>query len=78
MKREIVVSDFSGAEVKPGELVTITLRYEDGRKGEFVADAVPGDKIVHLIVSSGRRRSVRGRRSLDTTLTGQARAAAVA
>lgn len=61
-KRSVIVSDFSGAEVDPREIVTITLRYADGRRGQVVADAGPNDDVVRLIAKKGRGQKRRGRK----------------
>lgn len=80
MRAEIVVSDFSGERVEEGDLATITLRFADGRRGEYVADASTSDEVVRQIISGGRRRKIRGRRprtaQLDEALVGQARQSA--
>jgi hypothetical protein len=61
-RRDIIVSDFTGRSVDPTELVTVTVRYADARRGIVVADAAPSDEIIASIVKAGRKQRKRGRR----------------
>lgn len=74
MRKTIIVSDFSGDAVGDAEIVQITLRFADRRRGVYVADAHPDDPIVRQIVSSGRKQQTRGRKpggEIGEALAGQ-------
>lgn len=62
MKKQVTVSDFSGAEIQPGQGATIRITFDDRRKGEVVADASLADDLVGRIISSGRATRRRGRK----------------
>lgn len=71
MKRTVLVSDFSGAEIDPAKGAVITVSFSDKRRGVVVADATGDDAIVRQIVSSGRMKGKRGtaRRDLVADLS---------
>lgn len=75
MRKTIIVSDFSGDAIDDAEIVQITLRFADRRRGVYVAEAHPDDPIVRQVVSSGRKQQTRGRKpqgdGLGEALAGQ-------
>jgi hypothetical protein len=67
-RKTITVSDLSGKEITDGkEAVTITVRYGDARKGQYVVDAHANDPDVKKLVEAGRQQARRGRRPKSAT-----------
>lgn len=62
-KKQILACDFSGNTI-PDEkhAATITLKFGDGRRGLYVADAHVDDPIVAKIMAAGRQQARRGRK----------------
>ena len=62
-RKTVFVSDFSSKEIADDkQSATITVKFGDGRRGIFVADAHADDKIVGDIIKAGRQQARRGRR----------------
>jgi hypothetical protein len=55
-------SDFTGKEIEDKMAATVTVRFEDGRKGVYVADAHANDPVVKEVVKVGRAQQRRGRK----------------
>ena len=62
-RKTIFVSDFSEKEIRDDkQAVQVVLRYQDGRRGQVVADAHVDDDVVRQITRAGRQQARRGRR----------------
>lgn len=62
-KRTIFVSDLSGKEIdNEKDSVTITVKFGDARRGQYVVDAHPDDSEVKKLVEKGAQQARRGRR----------------
>jgi hypothetical protein len=62
-KKSVVVSDFSGKEIKdPKWLATVTVKFADLRRGIVVAEAHIEDEIAKEISKVGRQQARRGRK----------------
>ena len=62
-RKTIFVSDLSGKEI-PSErdAVTITVKFGDGRRGQYVVDAHPDDAVVKELMGKGKQQARRGRK----------------
>jgi hypothetical protein len=62
-RKSVVVSDFSGKEIKdPKWLATVTVKFGDLRRGVVVAEAHIEDEVAQLISKAGRQQARRGRK----------------
>ena len=62
-KRTIFVSDLSGREIaNEKDAVTITVKFGDARRGQYVVDAHPEDPEVKQLIEKGRQSARRGRK----------------
>ena len=59
-KKTIHISDLSGKEVEEGKGATITIKFNDARKGEYVLDVT--DVEVEELGQKGRKQARRGRK----------------
>ena len=59
-KKTIHISDLSGKEVPEGKGATITVRFEDARKGIYILDVT--DAEAEELGQKGRKQARRGRR----------------
>jgi hypothetical protein len=60
MKKTVLVSDLSGAEIQDGKGATVSISFRDARKGTIVLDVT--DAEAEQMGSKGRRQQRRGRR----------------
>lgn len=60
MKKTVLVSDLSGAEIPDGKGATVSISFRDARKGTIVLDVT--DSEAEQMGSKGRRQQRRGRR----------------
>jgi hypothetical protein len=60
MKKTVLVSDLSGAEIADGRGATVSITFRDARKGTIVLDVT--DAEAEEMGSKGRRQQRRGRR----------------
>ena len=60
MKKTVLVSDLSGAEIADGKGATVSITFRDARKGTIVLDVT--DAEAEQMGSQGRRQQRRGRR----------------
>ena len=60
MKKTVLVSDLSGAEIPDGKGATVSITFRDARKGTIVLDVT--DIEAEEMGSKGRRQQRRGRR----------------
>jgi hypothetical protein len=62
-RKTVFVSDLSGKEISnEREAVTITVKFGDARRGQYVVDAHPDDDEVKRLMSAGKQQARRGRR----------------
>jgi hypothetical protein len=59
-KKTIHISDLSGKEVPEGKGATITVRFEDARKGIYILDVTEAE--AEELGQKGRKQARRGRR----------------
>ena len=59
-KQTIHISDLSGKEVPDGSGATITIKFTDARKGQYVIDAT--DQEGEELGQKGRKQARRGRK----------------
>ena len=59
-KKTIHISDLSGKEVREGTGATITIKFADARKGQYVIDAT--DQEGEELGQKGRKQARRGRK----------------
>lgn len=59
-KKTIHISDLSGKEVEEGKGATITIKFNDARKGEYVLDVT--DVEAEELGQKGRKQARRGRK----------------
>jgi hypothetical protein len=59
-KKTIHISDLSGKEVPEGKGATITVRFEDARKGIYILDVT--DQEAEELGQKGRKQARRGRK----------------
>ena len=59
-KKTIHISDLSGKEVPEGKGATITVRFEDARKGIYILDVT--DAEAEELGQKGRKQARRGRK----------------
>jgi hypothetical protein len=59
-KKTIHISDLSGKEVPEGKGATITIKFNDARKGQYVLDVT--DTEAEELGQKGRKQSRRGRK----------------
>jgi hypothetical protein len=59
-KKTIHISDLSGKEVPDGKGATITVRFEDARKGIYILDVT--DAEAEELGQKGRKQARRGRK----------------
>jgi hypothetical protein len=59
-KKTVFVSDVSGAEIQDGQGATITVKFTDARKGQYVLDVT--DAEAEELGRKGRKQARRGRR----------------
>jgi hypothetical protein len=59
-KKQILISDLSGAEIPDGKGATIRISFHDARRGSAVLDV--SDAEAEELASKGRRQQRRGRR----------------
>jgi hypothetical protein len=60
-KKTIHISDLSGKEVPDGSGATITIKFTDARKGQYVIDAT--DQEGEELGQKGRKEARRGRKA---------------
>jgi len=60
-RRTLLVSDLSGDEIAEGKGATVTISFQDARKGTIVLDVT--DSEAEQMGANGRRQAKRGRRS---------------
>jgi hypothetical protein len=60
-KKTVLVSDLTGKEIDPKEAATVTIVYNDARRGRVVLD-VNADEVDDLVARKGRKGARRGRR----------------
>lgn len=60
MKKTVLVSDVSGAEIEDGKGATVTINFRDARRGTIVMDVT--DQEAEEMGRNGRRQQRRGRR----------------
>ena len=66
-RKTIFVSDFSAKEIADDkQAAEITIKFNDGRRGQIVADAHVDDPIVKEISRVGRQQARRGRKPKAT------------
>jgi hypothetical protein len=58
-RKTVLVSDISGEEIEEGKGATVTIKFEDARKGTIVIDATAAE--AEKMGAKGRRQSRRGR-----------------
>jgi hypothetical protein len=58
-RKTIVVSDVSGREIAPGEGATVSIRYDDARRGVVVLDVNASE--VEDLAAKGTKQARRGR-----------------
>ena len=61
-RKTIFVSDLSNRELDDNDHVTITVKFSDARRGQYVVDAHPDDSEVKRLLNAGTRQARRGRR----------------
>ncbi|HEY8631457.1 MAG TPA: hypothetical protein VIL73_13085 [Gaiellaceae bacterium] len=61
-RKTIFVSDLSNRELEEGEHVTITVKFADARRGQYVVDAHPADSEVKRLTEAGTKQARRGRK----------------
>jgi hypothetical protein len=59
-KKTVHISDLSGAEIPEGSGATITIKFADARKGQYVLDV--SDSEGEELGRKGRKQARRGRR----------------
>jgi hypothetical protein len=59
-RKMVFVSDLSGAEIEEGKSATISIRFEDARKGIYVLDVTEAE--AEELGRKGRKQARRGRR----------------
>ena len=59
-KKTVHISDLSGKEIREGSGATITIKFADARKGQYVIDAT--DDEAEELGQKGRKQARRGRR----------------
>lgn len=59
-RRTILVSDISGDEIEEGKGATVTIKFEDARRGTIVMDVTAEE--AESMGSKGRKQARRGRR----------------
>jgi hypothetical protein len=59
-KRTIHISDLSGAQIPEGSGATITIKFTDARKGQYVLDV--SDSEGEELGGKGRKQARRGRK----------------
>jgi hypothetical protein len=60
--KTIFVSDLSERPLEDSDHVQITVKFADGRRGQYLVDAHQDDPEVQRLVSVGRKQARRGRR----------------
>jgi len=60
MKKTVLVSDLSGAEIEDGKGATVSINFRDARRGTIVLDVT--DAEADEMGRKGRRQQRRGRR----------------
>ena len=60
-KKTIHISDLSGKEVREGTGATITIKFNDARKGQYVLDTT--DAEAEELGQKGRKQARRGRKA---------------
>jgi hypothetical protein len=63
--KTVHISDLSGKEIREGAGATITIRFADARKGQYVIDAT--DEEAEELGRKGRKQGRRGRRPKAVT-----------
>ena len=58
-RKTVRVSDMSGKQIDDGRGATITVKYDDARRGTYVLDVTPGE--AEKISAQGRKVARRGR-----------------
>jgi hypothetical protein len=58
-RKTVVISDLSGQAIADGKAATITIRFEDARKGVYVLDVTEHE--AEELGSKGRKQARRGR-----------------
>jgi hypothetical protein len=59
-RKMVFVSDFSGAEIEEGKAATISIKFEDARKGTYVLDVTEAE--AEELGRKGRKQARRGRK----------------
>jgi hypothetical protein len=59
-KKTVLVSDLSGEEIPDGKGATVSIRFNDARRGMLVLDVT--DEEAETMGAKGRRQARRGRR----------------
>ena len=60
MKQTVLVSDISGENITDGDGATVSIKFDDARKGTTVLDVKATE--VQELVEKGRKQQRRGRR----------------
>ena len=59
-RKTVIVSDMSGEAIEEGKCATVTIKYEDSRKGTIVMDVTSTE--ADAMGVKGRKQARRGRR----------------
>jgi len=59
-RKTVLVSDLSGEEIEEGKGATVTIKFEDARKGSIVMDVTASE--AEAMGAKGRKQARRGRR----------------
>jgi len=65
-RKTIFISDLSNRELDANDHVTITVKFSDARRGQYVVDAHPGDSEVKRLLQAGTKQARRGRKPRAT------------
>jgi hypothetical protein len=61
-RKTVIVSDLSGRELDDSDHVTITVKFSDARRGQYVVDAHSSDSEVKRLTDVGSKQARRGRK----------------
>src|SRR3954447_23034649 len=59
-RKTVLVSDISGDEIEEGKAATVTIKFDESRKGTIVKDCAPAE--AEAMGAKGRKQARRGRR----------------
>ena len=62
-RKMVLVSDLSGAEIEDGKSATISIKFEDARKGVYILDLTEAE--AEELGRKGRKQARRGRKPKD-------------